>query len=98
MIFKNISLLEGQPREAAFFFKRGILDQFCHLPVWIAGGALRKFINQEDHLVSDVDLFFGTQQAFDEVKQSLLDQGYEFKYETDNALNLVKDDISLDLV
>ncbi len=65
---------------------------------WVAGGILRKLFNTEDHLFSDIDMFFRDKDQFEKVKTYCLSKANTPARENENAVNFAIGNLSFDLI
>lgn len=63
---------------------------------YIAGGCFKHLF--EEKRPRDLNMYFTTEEAFETVKRSFLDDGWVKKYESGNAFGIIKDGVSIDLV
>lgn len=64
---------------------------------WIAGGAIRRWFTGNEKL-SDIDLFFQTEEAFNAYLLILINNGYVQSAEHKNAVTLTKDKVKVQCI
>lgn len=66
--------------------------------IWLAGGAIRRQITDENVMGSDFDFFFRSQGLLDEFHGFLSGSGYEKKYQNEHNTTWLKGDIKVQTI